>query len=118
MIMKVTVAYPNTSAYELLKWSREKNHTVWDDHQLGIAENETKNMAERYEKIGGLLSFLKQYPDHDIKQAIGLFFGPINIDVKQKTKKKRSYSIPYLYIHEEDVSLTSSTPAPSPTITG
>lgn len=96
-IEKMTLTQVNSRSY-LAQKSQPK---VYGQYDLTELETEMRNFALAMVKIHALVSFLNQYPDHDIAQAIGAITG-LTPEINNKTKSSRSYFIPYLFIHEND----------------
>ena len=70
---------------------------------LNAATHEISRNAEFYNRSASLVSFLREYPDHDVEQAINLTFPPGSFTINPKTKTSRTYFINGgLYIHETD----------------
>lgn len=62
-----------------------------------------QNEVEFLSKAALLMSFLKQFPDVRVTEAIKANFGPDSYTIKRKSKKYRVYHVHGgLYIHEED----------------
>ena len=94
MIRKVTIINDKALSWELID-SKPKNI-------LKPASETLREHGVFYHKAASLISFLEQFPEASIEQAIGAHFGPKSYSVSVKTKKKRTWFV-YggLYIHEE-----------------
>jgi fatty acid-binding protein DegV len=92
MITKVTILQGSKS------WEQNPRTNL-----LNSASNEIAADAVFFNRAASLISFLNEYPTHDIPKAIGAHFGPDAFSVRQKTKTERTYFVSGgLYIHETD----------------
>lgn len=96
MIKKITVLNDRSISEEA---SIDKS----SEKALDQMRERLQNEAEYLSKAALLMSFLKQFPDVRVTEAIKANFGPDSYTIKRKSKKYRVYHVHGgLYIHEED----------------
>lgn len=83
--------------------SEEANIDKSSEKALDQMRERLQNEVEFLSKATLLMSFLKQFPDVRVTEAIKANFGPDSYTIKRKSKKYRVYHVHGgLYIHEED----------------
>ena len=96
MVTKITVDFPKPMSLHRSKPEGVYGIQTFEDY-LQVSE-----IAERYRKIGLLISHFKNYPNSEVAKTIRGYFGDMGITVRKRTKKYRVYSFWLCYIHEED----------------
>lgn len=96
MITKVTLLNERSISDQTTQY---KNTKTVLEYMRGRLHNE----AEFLSKASLMMSYLNQFPEVRISEAIKAHFGPDSYTINRKTKKYRVYHVHGgLYIHEED----------------